>query len=182
MTTATTLGDAVFSLNMTRGEDALYKRFCRYGGTIVVVVIIIVTLVLILLKMYNSENEDQAGAGAQEPNTCPSCPGPKQQWQPADPATVTFDLPMSMWRLSDPALVPSLPLQRAFMSRSHSAGNFTEFFLVGKLRHLSYSPAADVLACALTIPATSASLLPPNQGSGDILLLPDEKLCAGETG
>lgn len=28
----------------------------------------------------------------------------------------------------------------------------------------------------------SLSLLPPNQGSEDILLLPDEKLCAGETG
>jgi hypothetical protein len=31
MTTATTLGDAVFSLNMTRGEDALYKSKVDLG-------------------------------------------------------------------------------------------------------------------------------------------------------
>ncbi|XP_008820507.1 noncompact myelin-associated protein [Nannospalax galili] len=53
MTTATTLGDAVFSLNMTRGEDFLYQSSGAIVAAIVVVVIIIVTVVLILLKMYN---------------------------------------------------------------------------------------------------------------------------------
>ncbi|MEJ1282271.1 noncompact myelin associated protein [Cricetulus griseus] len=34
MTTATTLGDAVFSLNMTRGEDFLYKSKVDFGGKV----------------------------------------------------------------------------------------------------------------------------------------------------
>ncbi|XP_046324901.1 noncompact myelin-associated protein isoform X1 [Marmota monax] len=54
MTTATTLGDATFFLNMTtRGEDFLYKSSGAIVAAIVVVVIVIFTVVLILLKMYN---------------------------------------------------------------------------------------------------------------------------------
>ncbi|XP_031234911.1 noncompact myelin-associated protein [Mastomys coucha] len=91
MTTATTLGDAVFSLNMTRGEDALYKSSGAIVAVIVVVVIIIVTLVLILLKMYNRrmrtrrELEPKSPKPPVPPALDPDSSGSRQ------PATVTFD-------------------------------------------------------------------------------------------
>ncbi|XP_057641549.1 noncompact myelin-associated protein [Chionomys nivalis] len=91
MTTATTLGDAVFSLNMTRGEDFLYKSSGAIVAAIVVVVIIIVTLVLILLKMYNRrmrtrrELEPKSPKPPVPPALDPNSNGSQQ------PATVTFN-------------------------------------------------------------------------------------------
>uniref|UniRef100_M0R3T9 Noncompact myelin-associated protein n=1 Tax=Rattus norvegicus TaxID=10116 RepID=M0R3T9_RAT len=95
MTTATTLGDA-FSLNMTRGEDILYKSSGAIVAAIVVVVVIIVTLVLILLKMYNRrmrtrrELEPKSPKPPVPPALDPNSNGSQQ------PAAVT----------SDPADVP----------------------------------------------------------------------------
>ncbi|XP_036033138.1 noncompact myelin-associated protein [Onychomys torridus] len=91
MTTATTLGDAVFSLNMTRGEDFLSKSSGAIVAAIVVVVIIIVTLVLILLKVYNRrmrtrrELEPKSPKPPVPPALDPNSNGGQQ------PATVTFN-------------------------------------------------------------------------------------------
>ncbi|XP_055467119.1 noncompact myelin-associated protein [Psammomys obesus] len=91
MTTATTLGDAVFSLNMTRGEDFLYKSSGAIVAAIVVVVIVIVTLVLILLKMYNRrmrsrrELEPKSPKPPAPPALDPNSNGSQQ------PAAVTFN-------------------------------------------------------------------------------------------
>ncbi|XP_042544672.1 noncompact myelin-associated protein [Dipodomys merriami] len=95
MTTATTLGDAVFSLNMTtRGEDFLYKSSGAIVAAIVVVVIIIFTVVLILLKLYNRRMRTRRELEPKGPKPAtPPAVDPNSQQQPA---TVTFspvDLP-----------------------------------------------------------------------------------------
>nr|XP_020009997.1 noncompact myelin-associated protein [Castor canadensis] len=91
MTTATTLGDAVFSLNMTtRGEDFLYKSSGAIVAAIVVIVIIIFTMVLILLKMYHRrmrtrrELEPKSPKPATPPALDPNSNNSQQ------PTTVTF--------------------------------------------------------------------------------------------
>nr|XP_045006818.1 noncompact myelin-associated protein [Jaculus jaculus]XP_045006819.1 noncompact myelin-associated protein [Jaculus jaculus]XP_045006820.1 noncompact myelin-associated protein [Jaculus jaculus] len=90
MTTATTLGDAIFSLNMTRGEDFLYKSSGAIVAAIVVVVIIVVAGVLILLKMYNRrtrmrrELEPKSPKSPAPPTLDPNSNSSQQ------PATVTF--------------------------------------------------------------------------------------------
>ncbi|EDL29982.1 RIKEN cDNA A330049M08, isoform CRA_b [Mus musculus] len=79
------------------------------------------------------ENEDQAGAGAQEPKaTCPSCPGPQQQWQPA---ACYCDLRPCQCPCGDSVTLPwrhSCLSAKSFDDlKVHSAGSFTKFFLVG---------------------------------------------------
>uniref|UniRef100_A0A287CT67 Non-compact myelin associated protein n=3 Tax=Ictidomys tridecemlineatus TaxID=43179 RepID=A0A287CT67_ICTTR len=91
MTTATTLGDATFFLNMTtRGEDFLYKSSGAIVAAIVVVVIVIFTVVLILLKMYNRKMRIRRELEPKSPKpAAPSALNPNSS-SSQQPAAATF--------------------------------------------------------------------------------------------
>ncbi|XP_049631103.1 noncompact myelin-associated protein [Suncus etruscus] len=91
MTTATPLGNAPFSLNVTnREEDFLYKSSGAIVAAVVVVVIIIFAVVLILLKMYNRKMRTRRELEPKGPKPTPiSAPGPNNN-SSQHPATVTF--------------------------------------------------------------------------------------------
>ncbi|XP_035313343.1 noncompact myelin-associated protein [Cricetulus griseus] len=89
MTTATTLGDAVFSLNMTRGEDFLYKSKVDFGGKVAKAsfrVNFLVPLLAILVRMRTRrELEPKSPKPPVPPPLDPNSNGSQQ------PATVTFN-------------------------------------------------------------------------------------------
>ncbi|XP_055979700.1 noncompact myelin-associated protein [Sorex fumeus] len=91
MTTATPVGNAPFSLNVTnREEDFLYKSSGAIVAAVVVVVIIIFTVVLVLLKIYNRKMRTRRELEPKGPKPAPASPPGPNGNSSQHPATVTF--------------------------------------------------------------------------------------------